>query len=254
MMENAHWEPLSKTCRVLVTREHRFNTDTILLAHFAAPRHKERCVDLGTGCGTIPLLWHIRYQPKAITGVELGEQAALQAELSVKENGFEESISIRRGDIRNIREIFPEPELDLAACNPPYKAVGAGLRNEDTRMENARHECTCTLEDVAAAAKAVLRFGGRLCICQRPERLTDAMDIFRAYGLEPKRLRLVQQRQNSAPMLFLLEARRGGKPGLQILPTLLIEDENGAFSKEMLEIYGEYKTDHDKELNADGRE
>ena len=244
-MENAHWEPLSKTCRVLVTREHRFNTDTILLAHFAAPRHKERCVDFGTGCGTIPLLWKIRYEPKTITGVELGEQAAMQAEMSVRENGFEESISIRRGDIRNIREIFPEPYIDLAACNPPYKAVGAGLRNEDTRMENARHECTCTLEDVAAAAKAILRFGGRLCICQRPERLTDAMAIFREYGLEPKKLRLVQQRQNSAPMLFLLEARRGGKSGLQILPTLLVEDENGTFSKEMLEIYGEYKTDHE---------
>ena len=71
--------------------------------------------------------------------------------------------------------------------------------------------------------------------------------IFREYGLEPKKLRLVQQRQNSAPMLFLLEARRGGKPGLQILPTLLVEDENGAFSKEMLEIYGEYKTDHEEE-------
>ena len=250
-MENAHWESLSKTCRVLVTREHRFNTDTILLAHFAAPRHKERCADLGTGCGTIPLLWHIRYAPKEITGVELGEQAAVQAELSVAENGFTDSISIRRGDIRNIREIFPEPELDLVACNPPYKAVGAGLRNEDTRMENARHECTCTLEDVAAAAKAVLRFSGRLCICQRPERLTDAMAIFREYGLEPKKLRLVQQRKDSAPMLFLLEARRGGKPGLQILPTLLIEDENGAFSKEMLEIYGEYKTDHEEAKGSD---
>lgn len=240
-MENAHWEPLAKNCRVLVSREHRFNTDTILLAHFAEPRHKERCVDMGTGCGTIPLLWQARYAPKEIIGVELGEQAAQQAELSVKENGFEASVSIRRGDIRSIREILPEPVMDLVACNPPYKAVGAGLRNSDFRLENARHECTCTLEDVAAAARAVLRFGGRLCICQRPERLTDAMNIFREYGLEPKRLRLVQQREGSAPSLFLLEARRGGKPGLAILPTLLIEDGTGEFSREMLDIYGDYK-------------
>lgn len=244
-IDGAHWEPLSKNCRVLVSREHRFNTDTILLAHFAAPRRRERCADLGTGCGTIPLLWHIRYAPREITGVELGEQAAEQAALSVRENGFESEVSIRRGDIREIRKIFPEPELDLVACNPPYKAVGAGLRNADARMENARHECTCTLEDVAAAAKAVLRFGGRLCICQRPERLTDAMCIFREYGLEPKKLRLVQQRQGSAPSLFLLEARRGGKSGLQILPTLFIEDETGGFSAEMLEIYGDYKTNHE---------
>lgn len=252
-VENAHWEPLSPHCRVLVTREHRFTTDTILLAHFAAPRRRERCADLGTGCGTIPLLWHTRYGAREITGVELGEQAAAQAEQSVRENGFEAFISIRRGDIRDIRAVFSEPELDLVACNPPYKAVGAGLRSDDARLENARHECTCTLGDVARAGKAILRFGGRLCICQRPERLTDALCVFRENGLEPKKLRLVQQRRDSAPSLFLLEARRGGKPGLQILPALLIEDEKGGFSEEMLEIYGDYKTGHEGE-NADGRE
>ena len=129
MTEDMHWEPLAKNCRVLVSRAHRFTTDTILLAHFAAPRRRERCADFGTGCGTIPLLWHVRYAPRAITGVELGEQAAEQAEISVRENGFQDGISIRRGDIRDIRAVFPEPELDLVACNPPYKAVGAGLRN-----------------------------------------------------------------------------------------------------------------------------
>ena len=78
------------------------------------------------------------------------------------------------------------------------------------------------------------------------------MNVFRSYGLEPKRLRLVQQRINTAPSLFLLEVRRGGKPGLSVLPTLIIEDENGGFSAEMLEIYGNYKFGH-KGGRADGR-
>lgn len=251
-MENLHWEPLAPACRVLVSREHTFNTDTILLAHFAAPKRKERCIDLGTGCGTIPLLWQANYAPRHITAVELGEQAFSQALRSVSENGYEENIEVICGDIREIKRIIPHPTLDLAACNPPYKAVGAGLRNPDERMENARHECTCTLEDVAKAGRDVLRFGGRFCLCQRPERLADAMNVFREYGLEPKRLRLVQQRVNTAPSLFLLEARRGGKPGLSVLPTLIIEDENGGFSAEMLEIYGNYKFGHEGG-RADGR-
>lgn len=242
--EGEHWEPLAPGCRVLISRAHRFTTDTILLAHFAAPKKWERCADLGTGCGTIPLLWHARYAPRAITGVELDADALRQARISVRENGLKEEIAIQGGDIRAIRAVFPEPALDLVACNPPYKAVGAGLRNADARMENARHECTCTLDDVAQAAKAILRFGGRLCICQRPERLTDAMAAFRANGVEPKRLRLVQQRWQSAPMLFLLEGRRGGRPGLEILPTLFVEAADGGFSAEMLEIYGDYKTGH----------
>ena len=60
-------------------------------------------------------------------------------------------------------------------------------------------------------------------------------------GLEPKRLRFVQQRQDKAPFLFLLEAARGGNPGMQVLPTLFVEDSAGGLSPEMLEIYGSYK-------------
>ncbi len=69
--------------------------------------------------------------------------------------------------------------------------------------------------------------------------MTESM---RRFGIEPKRLRLVQQRRTKAPKLFLLEGRRGGKRGfLDVLPTLFIEDENGGFSEEMLAIYGDYK-------------
>ena len=108
-MENLHWEPLAPACRVLVSREHTFNTDTILLAHFAAPKHKERCIDLGTGCGTISLLWQANYAPRHITAVELGEQAFSQALRSVSENGYEENIEVIRGDIREIKKIIPHP-------------------------------------------------------------------------------------------------------------------------------------------------
>ena len=64
----------------------------------------------------------------------------------------------------------------------------------------------------------------------------------RKFSIEPKTLRLVQQRKEKAPKLFLLEGRRGGKRGfLNVRETLFIEDENGDFSEEMIFIYGSYK-------------
>lgn len=236
-----HWEPLSASCKVLVSGEHRFTTDTILLAHFAAPKKNDRCADLGCGCGTIPLLWRCRYQPGEVFGVEISEAAAEQAERSVEENGFSETVHILRGDIREIRSLLREPVFDLVSCNPPYKAEGAGLTGESGERNRARFEETCTLADAAKAAKDILRYGGRFCICQRPERLTDALCTLREYGLEPKRLRLVQQRRDKAPSLFLLEGRRGGRPGLQVMPALLIENDDGEFSPEMEAIYGDYR-------------
>ena len=50
------------------------------------------------------------------------------------------------------------------------------------------------------------------------------------------------QIQIHVKILFLLEGRKGGKKGfLKVLGTLFIEDEKGNFSKEMLDIYGNYK-------------
>lgn len=121
-------------------------------------------------------------------------------------------------------------------CNPPYKIAGAGILSENIPSQIARHETTCTIEDVCAAAAWLLKYQGRLCICQRPERLADVFCAMRAYQIEPKRLRLIHQTPDKPPWLFLLEGRRAGKPFMQIEPPLIVEGEKG-FSSEVLRIY-----------------
>ncbi len=238
------WEPISKSHKILVSKEHSFNTDTILLANFSAPKKSFVCADFGCGCGTIAFLWKVRQNPKKIFAVELQEKAFLQTRASREENDFSD-MELIFDNINNYKNIFSAGELDLIACNPPYKAKGAGIKNPVDNMRVARHEDEMSLEDLAKAASYCLKFGGKLCICQRPERLCDAMNVFRKYGLEPKVLRLVQQRAGKKPSLFLLECKRGGNSGLDVLPTLFIE-EGGKFSSEMIEIYGEYKEGHDE--------
>ena len=82
-MKNIHTEPLGGGVSLLVSDSYHFSTDTILLADFSLPAGAKKCVDLGTGCGTIPLLW-LKNNPKlTVTAVELQEDAcsllALQA-------------------------------------------------------------------------------------------------------------------------------------------------------------------------------
>lgn len=93
------------------------------------------------------------------------------------------------------------------------------------------------MEDVCAAASRLLRFGGRLCVCQRPERLPDMMEAMRNHGIEPKRLRMVQQRGDKAPWLVLMEGKKGSRPFLQVEAPLIVEDGAGGFSPEMKRIY-----------------
>lgn len=242
-------EPLSPSISVFVSQTHRFNTDTILLAHFAAPKRGEKCADFGTGCGAIPLIWLARYEPAQICGVEIQPDACELVRQSAEHCGAADRLRVLNLDLRQLDQTKPrDPWLencDLISCNPPYKAQGTGIENPEQGKRMARHEETCTMEDVARAAASCLRYGGRLCLCQRPERLTDIFTTLCANGLEPKRLRFVQAREGKAPKLFLLQARKNGQPGgLLVEPPLILHNEDGTFTREMLEIYGNYKEGH----------
>ncbi len=225
--------------QVCVSRRHKFGTDAFLLAHFAAPRRKETACDLGTGCGIIPLLWQRGESPPRHTwGVEVAPEAVEQLTLSLERNQLQQKITPLCADLRSLQGGPAPGSLDLISCNPPYFAQGTGYICPGEARRTARHEFGCSVADVCAAAARLLKYGGRLCLCQRPERLCDVLEAMRAAGIEPKRLRFVHQRPGSPPWLFLCEGRRGGRPSLQVLPPLIIESPGGGFSEELLAIYG----------------
>ncbi len=91
--------------------------------------------------------------------------------------------------------------------------------------------------DVCAAASYLTRWGGRFALVHKPERLAEIICTLREYGLEPKRLRFVQHKAESAPSLFLLESRRGGNPSLTIEPPLILADAHGNDTEEVKSIY-----------------
>ncbi|MEM1486299.1 methyltransferase [Oscillospiraceae bacterium PP1C4] len=233
------FEPLSEQLKLCVTPEHKFGTDAFLLSDFAAPRRKDTACDLGTGCGIIPALWFRKEDtsPRLAYAVELQQQAAEQLEITMREGGFpNERLIPIHADLRDLKGVIAQGSIDVVTCNPPYKITGTGIMSEQEADKIARHETMCSIDDVCAAANYLLNFGGRLCICQRPERLADVITAMRRQKIEPKHLRFVQQRPDTAPWLFLIEGRKGGKPFMQVDAPLLIEGEGG-FSQELLRIY-----------------
>lgn len=78
------------------------------------------------------------------------------------------------------------------------------------------------LEDVCACGFRLLKDGGRLALCHRPERLAEVLAVLRAHRLEPKRLAFVKNRPDAAPWLFLVEAQKNRRTGLRIEPDVLI--------------------------------
>ena len=212
------------------------STDSVLLAHFVRGVRAARIMDLGCGAGVLTVLLHVSHPRAEIGGIELSPPAAALCRENLAANGFP-SRGIVTGDLREHRQLFSAGQSDLVVSNPPYFPEGSGASAPDAARAGAREERSCTLSEVCAAAAFLCRWGGVFALVHRPERLSEVFCAMTAAGLEPKRLRLVQHRAESAPSLALIASRRGGRPGLAVEPPLLLTDAAGADTREILEIY-----------------
>lgn len=229
------FEKLTEKIFVCASSDHRFGTDAFLLADFSKYRQKDKVCDLGTGCGIIPLIMQKSRPPQITYAVDIQKGAIEQLKLGIKRSETENIVPIC-ADLKNLWDNAPLGQLDLVTCNPPYKALKAGFESEITAQRIARHEIMCNIDDVCKSAEKLLKFGGRLCICNRPERLSDVLFAMKNHNIEPKRLRFVSKNPYEAPWLFLVEGKKGSKPFMQVEKQLYIRSESG-FSDELQKIY-----------------
>ena len=223
--------------RFLQAAHFRLGTDSVLLADFVNTAGAKRGIDLGCASGINMLLLLARTSDLHMTGLEIVPEAAELARENMALNGLIGRGEIVTGDIRDHRALFRTGSFDLAVCNPPYFPQGSGALPQDRDRAAARSELLCTLPELCAAAAYLLRTGARAFFVHRPERLSELFVCLTGAGLEPKRLRLVCRDAGSAPSLVLVEARRGGKPGLTIEPALFLQNPDGTESAEYRHIY-----------------
>jgi tRNA1Val (adenine37-N6)-methyltransferase len=232
-------ESLGCGIRIITTKNHKFGMDAVLLSNYVRIKKNSKVCELGTGNGIIPLLWCREYRNFKVDAIEIQQEAAKIAKRSVENSGLADIINIINDDFITTTALGSE-SYDIVVCNPPYKKTGTGPLSESESSRIANHEHHTTLEDVIRTASRLLKYGGSFYLCHRPERLADIFDIMRQNRIEPKRLKLVQQRANTKAMLLLCEGKKQGKPGLLTDPVLIVED-NSEYSAAMKEIYLKFK-------------
>ena len=212
-----HWEELAPGGLRLLWDDALFppGTDSFLLSALPRLRPGLRVCDLGCGTGLVGFLLLQRQRDLSLTGVDREERAVALARRCVAENGLADRVVFETLDIRDLRGRLPAGGFDLVVANPPYFPPSRGLSPADPARRQARTEDTLSL----------------------PELLADLLTALREAGLEPKRLRAVEPRPGAAPSLLLLEARRGGRPGLAWEAPLRLTDAHGAPAPELDAIY-----------------
>ena len=203
--------------RIIQSRQgYRFSVDALLLAEFVSLSSEDLVVDLGAGCGIISLFLAAKREVRFIFGVELQGELACQAKRNIALNGLEGKIAVIRGDLRHLP--LAAGSADVVVCNPPYRRERSGRINPQPSKAIARHEITASLDDILAAAKALLRRAGRLAVIYPASRLPEVFAKMRIQDMEPKRLQIIFPDSASHAELAMIEGRAGGRSDLKILP------------------------------------
>ncbi|TLS35095.1 tRNA1(Val) (adenine(37)-N6)-methyltransferase [Pseudalkalibacillus caeni] len=218
-----------------------FSLDAVMLGQFVwLPIQKGRVIDLCSGNGVIPLILSTRSNA-SIDGIEIQERLFDMAKRSVSFNKQEEQIKLYHSDINDLPEEVLQNigRYDVVTCNPPYfKTTKKREQNLNEHYTIARHEIYCTLDDVIRVSSRLVKSSGKVAIVHRPNRLIELMDSMRKYLLEPKRMQLVYPKEGAEANMVLVEAIKGGKPDLRILPPFFVYNQKNEFTKEMKKLYG----------------
>jgi tRNA1(Val) A37 N6-methylase TrmN6 len=203
------------------TRLYRFTSDSVLLSKFAKARANERVADFCAGSGIVGYHFYALNREKlknsAFSLFEMQKSLADLSEKTAKLNDFTnfETVNCK---LQEIPERYRE-KFSLVLCNPPYER--GGLDNESYEKAVCRKEITLTLSEIAKAASFALKYGGRIDLVHRADRLAEVCYTLKSVNIEVKKIQFVKGSETAKPYLVLIEGVKGGKPATEILPTIV---------------------------------
>lgn len=196
---------------------YRFTSDAVLLAKFARVKANDTVADFCSGSGVIGFYLY-GLQPHLIKNVVFFELQQQLFDLSVKSielNGLSDKFSAVNAPLQSLDKIY-YGKFSLIVCNPPYMANGTGAQDKDLSVAICKREIKLPLKDLLCAIGKALKYGGRIAMVHRADRLVDVICGMRENGIEPKRLQFCYA-EGKEPYLFMIEGVKGGKSGLKVL-------------------------------------
>jgi tRNA1(Val) A37 N6-methylase TrmN6 len=150
-----------------------------------------------------------------VVQAEMQEKLLALAKKTAEYNGFD-NFTFQLGKLQDFPECYRE-QFSLVLCNPPYER--GGLENDDYEKAVCRKEITINLQEIAIAISKALKFGGRVAMLHRADRLAEVCYTLKSVNIEVKRIQFVAGKSGAKPYLVMVEGVKGGKPSCEIMET-----------------------------------
>ncbi len=212
----------------------RVNIDTILLAHFTQPKKGEKILELGCAHGAISLI--LAKRGFDVTGIDIQPHLIELAKENAEFNGI--NAVFKTADLREYKKLWAAQSFDRIVVNPPYFEADASSEiSPSPAIASARQGTDCNLENIAAAARYLLKNKGKLDIIMTASRVAELFELLERNNTSVKKIRFVHPKYCSEASVVLVEAVRAAKKGNFVMPPLFVLDADGKETKEMFENY-----------------
>jgi tRNA1(Val) A37 N6-methylase TrmN6 len=195
---------------------YKFTSDAILLSKFVKAKANEAVADFCSGSGIVGFYFY-GLNTTLIKNVTFFEMQQELYEISLQ--------SIALNNLKNFKAVNCKLQnigneyngkFSLILCNPPYERKKTGMEIEDYNIAVCRHEIELTLKEIVEVVAKKLKFGGRLAMVNRADRLSEVIYEMKKQNIEPKKLQFVQSKEGKEPYLLMIEGVLGGKNGIKI--------------------------------------
>lgn len=219
---------------------YRAGLDAVLLAAAVAARDGEHALDAGAGVGVAGLALARRLPGVRVTLVERDVQFAGLARGNIERNGLGERVRLIQTDLtRPLKEAgdlaSAADSFDHVLANPPYHTEGHGTAAGDAQKAAANAMPDGALDRWVQFMAAMVRPGGSATLIHRADALHAILSALS--GRFGGTLVLpVHPREAEPASRVLVQATKGSRAGLELLPGLVLHAAGHGFRPEVKAI------------------
>jgi tRNA1(Val) A37 N6-methylase TrmN6 len=216
-------------------RGHRAGSDAVFLAAAVPAKSGERVLDIGAGVGVAGLCLLARVPGIRITAVEIDAGQCALAAGNAARNGFSAQFEVVTADVTAPGKILGAAGLKRESyhhliANPPFHEEGRVRAAPDAARASAHVMGAGGLAAWVRFFAAMAAPNARLTLIHLPDCLGELLELLDGRFGDVAVFPLFPKRDQPA-VRILVQAQKGSKAGLSLLPGLVLHEEDGSYTE-----------------------
>lgn len=212
----------------------KVGTDAVLLGAWAEVQPTDWVLDIGTGCGILPLMLAQKGIAK-VHAVDLDEASALEAAENFQASQWSRQLFAFHADIR---KFTMQCTYDLIISNPPF-FINSYKSDTDRKNQTRHTDTSLSFVELASVVKRLLKPDGRFVLVLPERESHDFIPIAEKYHLFVHKCQQIIPMEGKEPNRVNLELRFG-KPEMVQVTELVMRKADNSFTEAYNDVVKPY--------------